>query len=165
MTRRRIRFYRAALRSCGLRSEPRRVRAGSRSGEKVLGCRSPGVVGMKGLRGLRHLCGLGELCAGASLWESLDRARVCGAPLRFSPNKRNGVSPGAAWVLPIGSPHPRSACVPSLGGFYADLCGRCSVSTPAGRCVKPSPASEDLGERRPSPLHHLGKRQQTGSCP
>ncbi|CAI9171488.1 unnamed protein product [Rangifer tarandus platyrhynchus] len=107
---------------------------------------------------------------GASRWERLDRARVCGAPVRFSActdrqqkkrrRPRGGLGP-AYWF-----PTPAVCFCSESGGFYADLCGRCSVSTPAGPCVNPPlPGSEDLGERRPSPLHHLGKRQQSGSCP
>ena len=178
MTRRRIKFYRAALRSCGFCSEPLRVRAGSRRGEKALGRRSPEVAGMKGLGGtwqrrwgsgpeasLRPRASSVQVRASGRGWTApACPERPSGSrPARIA-NKRNSVSPGAAWVLPMGSPHPRSVCVPSLGGFYAELCGRCSASTPRGRVrrlawLRRPGGEETLGR------HHVGKRRRTGSCP
>lgn len=161
MTRRRIKFYRAALRSCGFRSESLRVRAGSRRGEKALGRRSPEVVGMKAsgapgrdarAEGLRHLCGPGRaLCR----CEPLGEAGPCPCPERPSgsrpariASKRNSVSPGAAWVPPMGSPHPRS--VFRAGGLLRRTVRTVFCFPPCGPACEGSPGSDDLGERRPS---------------
>lgn len=162
MTRRRIKSCRAALRSCGFRSEALRFRAGSRRGEKALGRRSPEVVGMKAsgapgrdarAEGLRHLCAPGELCAGASLWERLDRARVRSGPQvlgrRGWPVKETASPPGRPgsrlWV-----PHTRGPSVFRAGGLLSRTVRTVFCFRPCGPACEGSPGSDDLGERRPS---------------
>lgn len=164
MTRRRSKSYRTVLRGCGSRSESLRVRAGSGRGGKALGRRCPEAVGVKGLGAWQGRRGTGPAaslrprasCVRASLRPraSSVRARASGrgwtaraCPERPSGSRRRlGVSPGAAWALPVASPHPRAV-------FRA-----CPVSAPAGPRVK-ARAAQWPGAEETRGRDHVPKRR------
>ena len=73
-------------------------------------------------------------------------------PARMA-SKRNSVSPGAAWVPPMGSPHPRSVCVPSWGASKQNCADGVLFPPHAGPRVKARLAQTTWGrgDPRPSP--------------
>ena len=169
MTRRRIKFYRAALRSCGFCSEPLRVRAGSRRGEKALGRRSPEVAGMKGLggpgrdagaAGLRHLCGPGRaLCRCEPLGEAGRRPRVRSGPQVLgrhgSPIRETASPPGRPGSC-LWAPHTRGLSVFRAWGASTQKCADGVLLPPHAAVCEGSPGSDDLAERTPSAVTTWG---------